>query len=152
MTWLLLTIFIFYFDFISKIIILKKLDLYQVKPILPHLNFFYNCNYGGIFGVLSNPNKWQNLFFSIFVIFIIFFLLIDMIKISLKNKIKHLSYVLIIGGALGNLFDRIYYGFVIDFIDLYIQTWHFATFNIADLSIFFGLFFLIIEYYNNKNN
>lgn len=150
--WLLLAIFIFYFDFISKILIIKKLNLYQIIPILPHLNFFFNCNYGGIFGILSYPNGSQNFFFSIITIFIIFFLLLEILKIPLKNKIKHLSYSLIIGGALGNLFDRIYYGYVIDFIDFYINKWHFATFNIADISIFFGLFFFIIEYFKNKNN
>ncbi len=62
-----------------------------------------------------------------------------------SNKLTNIAYALIIGGALGNLFDRAYHGFVVDFIDFYVGDWHFATFNIADCGICIGAALVVLE-------
>jgi signal peptidase II len=72
------------------------------------------------------------------------------IKFKKKDKNKILSYSLILAGAIGNLIDRVNYGFVVDFIDLHIKNWHFATFNIADFSIFIGMIIIMKNNYYNS--
>lgn len=136
---------IFFCDFYSKKMIVKNFFLYQIKPIFIYLNFFYNKNYGGIFGILDKENGIQNIFFSILNIIIIFYLLSITYKNLKDHKKNTIPYFFIIGGALGNLFDRFYYGYVVDFIDIYIKKWHFPTFNIADLFITIGLLWIFIK-------
>ena len=72
-------------------------------------------------------------------------LLVMMYRSRASQKIVNIAYALIIGGAAGNLFDRAYHGFVVDFIDFYIGDWHFATFNIADCGICIGAASVVLE-------
>ncbi len=72
-------------------------------------------------------------------------LLVMMYRSRASQKIVNIAYALIIGGAAGNLFDRAYHGFVVDFIDFYIGDWHFATFNIADCGICIGAALVVLE-------
>ena len=130
-------------DLGSKQLIINYFSLYECKIIFPIFNFFYINNYGGIFGIFSDGKTWQYWFFiilSITAIIIIFKIIHFSIKCNLNN---HLSYVLIISGAVSNLLDRVLHGFIVDFIDLHVQNWHFATFNIADISIFIGSILLL---------
>lgn len=60
-------------------------------------------------------------------------------------KLNNIAYALIIGGALGNLFDRLWHGFVVDMIDFYVGDWHFATFNLADSAICIGAALIVLE-------
>lgn len=64
---------------------------------------------------------------------------------SARQKLNNIAYALIIGGALGNLFDRMWHGFVVDFIDFYVGSWHFATFNLADSAICIGAALIVLE-------
>ena len=68
-----------------------------------------------------------------------------MYRTAASQKLNNIAYALIIGGALGNLFDRARHGFVVDFIDFYIGGWHFATFNIADCGICVGAALIVLE-------
>lgn len=130
-------------DLESKQLVINYLSLYELKTVLPIFNIFYINNYGGIFGIFSDRKTWQYWFFiisNITTIIIIF----KIIHASIKYNLNHnLSYILIVSGAISNLSDRILHGFIIDFIDLHIQNWHFATFNIADISIFIGSILLL---------
>ncbi len=69
------------------------------------------------------------------------------IDVSLKShaKLNNIAYALIIGGALGNLFDRLWHGFVVDMIDFYVGDWHFAIFNLADTAICIGAALIVLE-------
>ncbi|AEO07961.1 signal peptidase II [Buchnera aphidicola] len=140
-------IFVIIIDIFSKYLITKYIQLYDTKIIFSMLNLFHIHNYGAIFSLFYNENGWQRWLLSIISCFIILRIIkiIQKLKKNEKNKIIALS--LIIGGATGNLIDRIYYGFIIDFIDLHINNWHFATFNIADCSIFFGIIIFLKNYY-----
>lgn len=140
-------VFVIIIDILSKNWIITHLQLYDIKKIFSILNFFHIHNYGAIFSLLSHETGWQRWFLSIISLIIILIIMniINKLKIDEKNQI--LAYSLIVGGAIGNLIDRIVYGFVIDFIDFHINNWHFATFNIADCSIFLGIIiFLKINY------
>ena len=137
-------LFIFLLDRISKILILNileetgQVDIY----INSFLNFYLVWNKGIGFGLLSSD---QDLFYNVVTISII---LINFVIIYLLFKEKGLKYyflVIILGGSLGNLFDRIYYRAVPDFIDLNYNGYHWFIFNVADIFITIGIIFLILS-------
>ncbi|QCI18710.1 signal peptidase II [Buchnera aphidicola] len=141
----LITIFFLMLDILSKYLVFNNLNLYETKKIVSVLNLFHVHNYGVAFSILSNENLWNRFFLSILSIIIILIIFKKILKSNKRDK--KLAYCLIIAGAMGNLIDRIYYGFVIDFIDIHIDNWHFATFNISDCSIFIGVVIYIKNTY-----
>jgi signal peptidase II len=78
-------------------------------------------------------------------------LVVMMYRNHASQKMANIAYALIIGGAIGNLFDRSYHGFVVDFIDFYVGNWHFATFNIADCGICIGAALVVLEGFFSPN-
>ena len=145
--------FIFILDRFSKIYIvyLDKVnyspELYQSK----YLNITLIWNEGIAFGLLSfNQNSFYNLLSLLIalIVLIIFFMIIK------NNNIKKYPLLMIFAGAIGNLYDRIFYKAVPDFIDFHIGEFHWFIFNVADIFISLGVFFMIlIELIdNNKTN
>ncbi len=133
-----LIIFIVFIDQITKYLIRKNLSPHEVIKILPGLNIVHVSNTGAAFGILRGAG---NLFFigiSIIAIAVILYLLI-------KEKRHFLPYSLILGGAMGNLIDRITIGHVTDFIDLYAGKLHWPAFNVADSCLTIGIIMLFIE-------
>ena len=141
---------LFLIDRFSKFFILKlveqgeKLDLY----ITSYLNLYLIWNKGIAFGLLSfNENMIYNII-TVLILIIIFTILIMIIKS--KGFVKY-SLVIVLAGALGNVFDRIYYSAVPDFIDFHINEFHWFIFNIADIFVTIGVFCLIyVELFINK--
>ena len=142
---------IFLIDRISKYYILKlaevegSVDMY----ITSYLNLFLIWNKGVAFGLLSmNESIVYNLV-TIIISLIIIIILFMMIK---NDNIQRYFLALLAGGALGNLYDRIVYAAVPDFIDLHYQGFHWFVFNVADIFITVGVFCLILVelFYNNK--
>lgn len=115
---------------------------------LPIIENYFNLtllyNDGAAFSILSDQQGWQKIFLltvsSLAVLTITIWLCIGKMNLWLTNGLG-----LILGGALGNLIDRALYGYVIDFLDFYVQSWHWPAFNIADSAITVGAFLLIIE-------
>ncbi|WP_236260980.1 signal peptidase II [Pantoea sp. SoEX] len=143
--WFLFLAFIIIFvDIITKQEIMHVMYLYEKYKLTSFLNILYCRNYGIAFSILSEGKNWQRWFFIVFTISIIIFMLVTMYY-SDFNNVVYTAYTLIIGGAFSNLIDRISNGFVVDFIDFHIKNLHFATFNIADCSIFIGLILLITK-------
>ncbi|WAI18138.1 MAG: signal peptidase II [Buchnera aphidicola (Acyrthosiphon caraganae)] len=130
-------------DISSKYCIIKYIKIYEIKKICSILNIFHVHNYGAAFSLLSDQKGWQRWFLSTVSILTVLVITRIIIRSKIKEIKKITAYSLIIAGAIGNLIDRIIYGFVIDFIDLHINNYHFATFNIADCSIFIGIIMLI---------
>ena len=142
---------IFLLDRFSKIYLINlqetgiNIDYY----ILPFLNFFLVWNTGIGFGIASIE---ANIFYHIITVII---LVINFILIFFLLRAKGVSaylLALIIGGSLGNLFDRIYYYAVPDFIDLHFGNFHWFVFNIADISISIGIIGLIVIELSKKKN
>ena len=142
---------IFLIDRISKIYILKIAELENTVDIYltSYLNFYLIWNKGIAFGLFSFDENfiYQSISLVIFIISIV--LIIMIIK---SEGFKRYSIVFILGGALGNLFDRIYYSAVPDFIDLHFQGFHWFVFNVADIFITFGVICLILSETNLKKN
>ena len=142
---------IFLADRVSKIYILKIAELENTVDIYltSYLNFYLIWNKGIAFGLFSFDENfiYQSISLVIFIISIV--LIIMIIKLE---GFKRYSIILILGGALGNLFDRIYYSAVPDFIDLHFQGFHWFVFNVADIFITFGVICLILSETNLKKN
>ncbi|AIX74900.1 MAG: signal peptidase II [Mixta calida] len=143
--WLWLVLVVIAVDFASKQWVLDNLALHETMPVMPFFNLFHAHNYGAAFSFLADKGGWQRWFFAGIAIAIVVALLVMMYRTAASQKLNNIAYALIIGGALGNLFDRAWHGFVVDFIDFYIGGWHFATFNIADCGICVGAALIVLE-------
>ena len=144
-------IILFLIDRISKIYILKLAELNNAVDIYitPYLNLYLIWNKGVAFGLISFDDQ----FIYNLITFVISLIIITLIVVTTKSKdIKKYFYVMIIGGALGNFFDRVYYSAVPDFIDLHVGNFHWFVFNIADIFITIGVICLITaEMITDKN-
>jgi signal peptidase II len=127
-------------DFVTKRIIVAKLAPYESIRALPFLNIVYVENKGAAFGMFANLGN--NFFMAISVIALVA-ILFYMSKIPKGLELFAIS--LIFGGAVGNLIDRIMLGKVIDFIDVYVGTWHWPAFNVADSALTVGIILFIIS-------
>lgn len=149
--WLWITFVIVFIDQITKWMAEANLELGKdVYEVFPHLNFALAYNYGAAFNFLGDQGGWQRWFFVILaaVVSIVIFIWLAKLKDSETGMAIGLS--LILGGAVGNLVDRLLHGRVIDFIDVYadwdvffLQNGHFATFNVADIAINIGAVILV---------
>ena len=135
--WLWLVVVVLIIDLGSKYLILQNFALGDTVPLFPSLNLHYARNYGAAFSFLADSGGWQRWFFAGIAIGISVILAVMMLN--------NIAYALIIGGALGNLFDRLWHGFVVDMIDFYVGDWHFATFNLADTAICVGAALIVLE-------
>ncbi|CAI0712724.1 signal peptidase II [Serratia fonticola] len=143
--WLWLVVVVLALDFFSKQWILSNFVLGQTQPLFPSINLYYARNYGAAFSFLADHGGWQRWFFAGIAVAIVVVLLVMMYRTSAQQKLNNIAYAFIIGGALGNLFDRLWHGFVVDFIDFYIGNWHYPTFNLADSFICVGAAMIVLE-------
>jgi len=140
---------VFVADQVTKGMILSAFDgegSGRSKILIP--NFFsltYVRNRGGAFGFLSDmPAVWRETFFIVFAIGTVALLVWMLRKTPVEDIVQRLALTLVIGGAAGNLYDRIRYGEVIDFLDVYVRNWHWPAFNVADSAITVGVALLVI--------
>lgn len=143
--WLWLVVVVLIIDLGSKYLILQNFALGDTVPLFPSLNLHYARNYGAAFSFLADSGGWQRWFFAGIAIGISVILAVMMYRSKATQKLNNIAYALIIGGALGNLFDRLWHGFVVDMIDFYVGDWHFATFNLADTAICVGAALIVLE-------
>ena len=129
-------------DQFTKALVINFFNLYDSVALLPMINLTFVVNYGFAFGLLNNPSLNQILVSLVILAIIIYFLYL---LIKTQDKIFQLTLTLILAGALGNFIDRIFRGFVIDFIDIYIGKYHWPAFNIADSCITLGFVVLMIN-------
>lgn len=142
--WLLLSTLVIVLDQITKIIISRMLHYGDSHPILAHFNLVLAYNKGAAFSFLSQANGWQRYFFIGLGITAALFILYQLAQHS-AQKLFCFALSMIMGGALGNVIDRILHGHVIDFLDFYIGQWHFPAFNLADSAITLGAALLILD-------
>ena len=144
---------IFLFDRLSKIYVVYLDNKYNGLEILSSkfLNIHLIWNEGIAFGLFSFDN---NVFYNFLTIFIFIIILIILFMIFKSEEKKKYALLMILGGALGNLYDRVYYRAVPDFIDFHFGEFHWFIFNFADVFITLGVFFMILMEFigNNKNN
>lgn len=149
--WLWLTIFVIVLDQITKVLALYYLFPYEPIPIFPCFNFTLAFNMGAAFSFLSNAGGWQRWVLTLIAMGVSLSLVVWLYRAPRQHSLQNCAIALILGGALGNLWDRISLGYVIDFLDFYIGTWHWPAFNIADTAISTGAFLLILSIFSRKN-
>ena len=141
---------IFLFDRISKIYVIYLDNKLFGSEIFSSnfLNIYLIWNEGIAFGLFSFNEK---IFYNILTIIILIIILIIFIMTIKNDGFKKYSLLMILGGALGNVFDRLYYKAVPDFIDFHIGNFHWFIFNVADIFITIGILFMVIIELFNKN-
>jgi len=113
--------------------------------VFPGLNLTLAYNRGAAFSFLNSASGWQQWLFSLIAIFVVIFLLVWISRLPTQKNWQAIGASLIIGGALGNVLSRFYYGYVIDFIDVYVGSWHWPAFNVADIAICVGVIILLVD-------
>lgn len=138
-------------DQVSKWWMVSWLSLYETVAILPYFNLTMAHNHGAAFSFLAQAGGWQRWFFISLALIISVVLLVWLAKLKLTAKLEAISLSLILGGALGNVMDRIMYGYVVDFLDVYVGTSHWPAFNIADSAICLGAILLILDSFKSED-
>ena len=142
----------FLLDLLTKYIVVQKFDLYESVNVLPVFNLTYVRNYGAAFSFLADHDGWQKYFFILLAIGISLMLAYFMKKNRADQTLQNTAYALIIGGALANMVDRVYNGFVVDFFDFYWDIYHYPVFNVADIAICIGAVLLALDAFKGDKN
>ncbi|MEY4195750.1 MAG: hypothetical protein RLZZ226_2118 [Pseudomonadota bacterium] len=143
--WLLLSLVVIVLDQLSKYWVDHAMQLYQSIELLPGLQLTYVRNTGAAFSFLSQAGGWQRWFFIGLGISASGLIGWWLHRLDRCRQIEAMSWALVLGGALGNVIDRVLYGYVIDFLDVYYQDWHWPAFNVADSAISLGVVLLLID-------
>jgi signal peptidase II len=143
--WIWISILIIVLDQLTKWLIVQNLAFGKVIPVLPFFNLTLLYNMGAAFSLLGRAGGWTPWLFGGFAVVISVLIIIWMKRIPKTSYWLSVSLALILGGALGNLIDRIHQGYVVDFIQVYYQHWYWPAFNIADSAITVGAIMLGIE-------
>ena len=142
----------FLLDLLTKYIVVQKFALYESVNILPVFNLTYVRNTGAAFSFLADHDGWQKYFFIVLAIGISLMLAYFMKKNHADQTLQNAAYALIIGGALANMVDRAYNGFVVDFFDFYWDIYHYPVFNVADIAICIGAGLLALDAFKGDKN
>ena len=145
MRWLWVAVVVLILDQCTKLLADAMLAMHQSVELLPFLALRKAYNSGAAFSFLSDASGWQRWFFIILALVVIVILLAWLRRLPPGDTRVRLALVLILGGAAGNMIDRVVYGHVIDFIDLFYGSWHYPTFNVADSAIFIGACLLLLD-------
>jgi signal peptidase II len=145
--WYALALIIIVIDQWTKWLAETKLTFHDPVPVIePFLNWTLAYNYGAAFSFLADAGGWQKWFFSGLALLMSLFLIIYLLKAPRKATLLSLGLAMVLGGALGNLIDRLLHGHVIDFIHVhYADVWHYPIFNIADIGISLGVVLIVID-------
>ncbi len=143
--WLWLSFLVIFLDQATKLWIDAHLQFNDPMVILPFFNLRLLYNEGAAWSILATAGGWQRWFLATLAIAVSIVIIIWLSRVKRQQYWLASALALIIGGAIGNIIDRIIYGYVIDFIDIYYQTWHWPTFNLADSAISIGVVMLLID-------
>ena len=151
MRWLWVAVVVLIVDQCTKLLADAMLAMHQSVELLPFLALRKAYNTGAAFSFLGDASGWQRWFFIILALVVIVILLAWLRRLPPGDTRVRLALVLILGGAAGNVIDRVVYGHVIDFIDVFYGSWHYPTFNVADSAIFIGAFLLLLDVFRGSH-
>lgn len=143
--WLWLSALVIALDLSTKAIASHYLVMHQPLPVFPGFNWTLMHNTGAAFSFLSEASGWQRWFFSIIAIAASVGITVWLKRLQPNQVWLAVSLALILGGALGNVWDRLTLGYVVDFIQVYYDRWAFPAFNVADSAISVGAVILVID-------
>lgn len=137
-----LTVVVIVLDQVTKQLVVRHLNWFDVVPVVPHFNLVHLKNTGAAFSMLSNAPP---AFFVLLGTGVSIGILWWLRRNPRGQTLLATALSLIMGGALGNVIDRVTRGHVVDFVDFYVGNWHFAAFNVADTAISIGTACLILD-------
>ena len=147
--WLMLSALVIVLDQLSKLWISSHFTYGESLRITDFFNLVLLHNSGAAFGFLSDHGGWQRWFFTVIAV-VASVWIVRLVRQHAQQTLFCLALALVLGGALGNLVDRVAYGYVVDFLDFYWNTSHFPAFNIADSAISVGAALLILDSFKKK--
>ncbi len=143
--WLFVSAAVIWADWRTKAWVSGQLELYRPQEIFSWLNITLAHNYGAAFSFLSDAGGWQRWFFIGLASIVSLVLLVWLLRLRRREWVTGLGLALVLGGAVGNLIDRIQLGYVVDFIDVHYAGWHYPAFNVADSAITTGVILLLLD-------
>ncbi len=144
MIWVGIAVIVVLLDQLTKITMMRLLAYGQSDPVTSFFNLVMVYNKGAAFSFLSDQSGWQRYFFTGISVLASLFIL-WMLKRNSTQRLFCWALALILGGAVGNLIDRVAYGHVIDFLDFHIAGWHWPAFNVADSAITVGALLFVLD-------
>lgn len=147
--WLWLSAVVFVLDQITKWLAVDAFVLYERMEILPFFNLTLAHNYGAAFSFLADHGGWQRWFFTVIAGGVSVALIVWLKRVPKNDWWIAMALALILGGALGNVYDRVLLGYVVDFLDFHWAGYHFPAFNIADSGITVGAAMMIFDMIRN---
>jgi signal peptidase II len=145
LAWLLISVLIVVLDLWTKALATESLSLYRPVELTSWLNMTLAHNYGAAFSFLSDAGGWQRWLFTGLASVVTLVLIAWLLRLPSSEKLTAAALCLIIGGAVGNLIDRVMNGYVVDFIDVHVKGWHWPAFNLADSAITCGVILLLLD-------
>ena len=143
--WYGLAVAIIVLDQITKVWASSAFNLGEVDAIFPGFNLTLRHNYGMAFSIFADGDGWQRWFLGIVAAGVSIGIAIWMAKLDKNSRLELIGFALILGGAIGNLYDRVLLGYVVDFIEVYYDKYYWPAFNIADSAITVGAGCLIYD-------
>ncbi|WP_408631198.1 signal peptidase II [Marinomonas shanghaiensis] len=149
--WWALALILFVLDWVTKQVIESNLFYGQEIAVLPFFDLTLRYNTGAAFSFLAQAGGWQRWFFSFIALAVVVGISWRLIKIAETNRLEALALTFVLGGAIGNLYDRLVYGHVVDFLQFHWQqVWYFPAFNVADSAITIGVILMLLESFVSK--
>ncbi|OAI07498.1 signal peptidase II [Methylomonas methanica] len=143
--WLWISAVTLVLDQASKLAVDGSMQLFESIPLLPYFNLTYVHNTGAAFSFLAQAGGWQRWLFAGLAVVMSSIIAVWLHRLQKHETLMAVALSLVLGGAIGNLIDRVAYGYVIDFLDVYYQDWHWPAFNIADSAICIGVGLMLLE-------
>ena len=147
--WCWISLAVLVLDQWSKWLAEANLSRYQPVEVLPFFNLRLTYNPGAAFSLFADAGGWQRWFFALVAVVAAVVILAWLVRLR-GERMLACGLVLILGGAIGNLWDRIARGEVVDFLDFHWAGWHFPAFNVADMAITVGAALLILDIFTRK--
>lgn len=136
-------------DFATKAWVLAAFHLHESVAVTPFFNLVLVMNPGASFSFLADAGGWQRWFFIVLALAISAWLVV-MIRRHAAERLMPTALALVLGGALGNVIDRVRFGAVVDFLDFHVAGWHWPAFNVADSAITVGVVLLLWQQLTHK--
>lgn len=141
-------------DQITKQYFERRFELHETVDVIPPvLNWTLAYNHGAAFSFMADAGGWQKWFFALLGLGVSAFIIVYLRRLPQVATVLSLGLALVLGGAIGNVIDRVLYGYVIDFIHVhYADVWHYPIFNVADIGICVGMALVVIDafFFENK--
>lgn len=137
-------------DQLSKWYVIENFMLHESVSVLPFFSFTYARNYGAAFSFLGDASGWQRWFFTVIAIAVSAVIAVWLSRLAKAQWKLTLALALILSGAIGNVIDRSLHGYVVDFLHVFYQNWHYPIFNIADCAICIGAALLIWDSFSSE--